>query len=233
MSSARGRVLSGARCGAVAISEVAYDGGSVLAEHRHTHGYVSVLLDGAYTELQGGLPRYCLPGTAIFHAPGEVHADCFLAPGRCVNFAILDDDAEAYAALVDAVRATHPALERAVRASLPGPARGAAHGEPAWLARVLHGFAWTQPIPLSAASALAGTHPTHFARAFHRHVGMTPSAFRRRERMRAASRLLLESSSPLSRIAQECGFSDQSHLTNVFRETSGISPTRYRGAFAR
>lgn len=226
-------VLSGARRGAVTISELAYDEGSVLAEHRHPHGYVSVLLEGAYTELRDGLPRYCAAGTALFHPPGEVHADCFLARGRCLNFAILGDDAGAHTELLDAVRAMHPELERAVHAALPAPAASAARSEPAWLAGVLRDFAWTEPVPLSAASALAGTHPTHFARAFHHHVGVTPSVFRRRERVRAVSRLLLESSAPLSSIAQECGFSDQSHLTNVFRATTGISPKRYRGAFAR
>jgi transcriptional regulator GlxA family with amidase domain len=62
---------------------------------------------------------------------------------------------------------------------------------------------------------------------------MTPGEYRRAARVRAASSLLLESSSPISRIAHECGFSDQSHLTNVFREATGISPRRYRRAFAR
>jgi transcriptional regulator GlxA family with amidase domain len=62
---------------------------------------------------------------------------------------------------------------------------------------------------------------------------MTPGGYRRRERVRAASSLLLHSSAPLSRIALACGFSDQSHLTNVFREATGVSPRCYRRAFAR
>jgi transcriptional regulator GlxA family with amidase domain len=76
-------------------------------------------------------------------------------------------------------------------------------------------------------------HPAHFARAFRRHVGMTPGRYRRRERIRAASVLLLDSGAALTEIADACGFSDQSHLTNVFRETAGVPPNRYRGAFAR
>ena len=35
------------------------------------------------------------------------------------------------------------------------------------------------------------------------------------------------------RIGRIDGFADQSHLSNVFREATGISPRRYRRAFAR
>lgn len=233
MGTARGRVLSAARRGAITISEIAYDGGSVLGSHRHAEPYVSVLLEGAYTELRDGLPHYCAPGTAIGHAPGEEHADYFLARGRCVNFEIRGGGDAGYDALLAAVRATYPQFESAVRSALARPAARVGRPQPRWLAGVLGEFAWTEAIPLSAASKLAGTHPTHFARAFREHVGMTPSTYRRRERVRLVSRLLLESARPLCEIAHECGFSDQSHLTNAFRATAGVSPKRYRSVFAR
>lgn len=233
MSAHRGRLLSELRRDEIAVLDVAYEADSVLGEHRHDRAYVSVLVDGTYTELRDGIPRRCLPGTAIVHAPGEVHADYFAAAGRCVNFepagAALRPEA-----VLRAVAATHPRYEPAVRAALTS---AGGHGEatdvPAWLRVVLREFAWLEPVALEGAAALAGLHPTHFARAFRRHAGMTPGAYRRTQRVRAASSLLLQSSSPLSRIAHECGFADQSHLTNVFREATGISPRRYRRTFAR
>ncbi len=231
MASVRGSVCSKVRCGCVAVSDVAYAQGGVLREHRHERAYVSVLMDGAYTELRDGLPRFCPPGTAIRHAAGEVHADFFVAPGRCVNFD-LDDESVSPEQVLRAVRATYPQLERTIAAALCEGAEPAATA-PAWLQTVLTGFRWIEPVPLAEASELAGMHPAHFARAFRKHVGMTPGRYRRRERVRAVSRLLLDSAAPLSDIAQECGFADQSHLTNVFRETAGLSPKRYRGAFAR
>jgi AraC family transcriptional regulator len=234
MSSAHGRLIGEVRRGNVVVRDLAYDRDSVLREHRHEHAYVSVLVEGAYTELRDGTPRRCTAGTAIFHRPGEQHADAFVAHGRCINFELAAGEPDPESVL-GAVATTHPAYRDAVRAALrahetqPGPARL----RPAWFERVLHEFDWIEPAPLTGAAALAAMHPTHFVRAFRKQLGITPSAYRSRERVRAASRLLLDSPAPLSRIANDCGFWDQSHLTNVFREATGMSPQRYRRAFAR
>jgi AraC family transcriptional regulator len=37
---------------------------------------------------------------------------------------------------------------------------------------------------------------------------------------------------PLAWIAQESGFSDQSHLTSVFRRETGLTPGQFRAALA-
>jgi AraC-like DNA-binding protein len=234
MGTRHGRLLGELHRDAVAVYDIAYDGASVLGEHRHECAYVSVVADGSYTELRDGLPRRCATGTAIFHEPGEVHADYFATEGRCINFEVGCDDAPWQETLLRAVGATHSEHVSAVRAAFDARSEHRVACEaPAWLPAVLRDFTWLEPVSLEGASALAGLHPTHFVRAFRRHTGMTPGAYRKRERVRAASALLLDSASPLSRIAHECGFSDQSHLTNVFREVAGISPRRYRRAFAR
>ncbi|HEY0395476.1 MAG TPA: helix-turn-helix transcriptional regulator [Candidatus Elarobacter sp.] len=230
-----GRILSETLCGTVVVSEIAYADDARLREHRHDRAYVSVLLDGAYTELEADLPRACTPGTAIAHAAHEVHADYFAARGRCVNLKSTQPGPLDRAAMLRAVRATFPLLERSVAALLREAHDGAPEPEPEpdWLRGVLREFGWVEPVRLDGAARLAGMHPAHFARAFRRHIGMTPSRYRRRERVRVASRLLLGSGRSLADVAHECGFTDQSHLTNVFRETAGVTPKRYRAAFAR
>lgn len=234
MGAHRGQLLSELHRHEIAVYDIAYDRDSVLGEHRHERAYVSVVADGSYTELRDGLPRRCVAGTAIFHAPGEVHADYFAAEGRCINFEIGAGTQLRAESLLAAVASTHPQYESSVRAALAGGSEsGAPDDPPAWLAVVLREFGWIDPVPLEGAAMLAGLHPTHFVRAFRKYAGMTPGGYRRSQRVRAASSLLLHSSAPLSRIAHECGFSDQSHLTNVFREATGISPRRYRRAFAR
>jgi AraC family transcriptional regulator len=37
---------------------------------------------------------------------------------------------------------------------------------------------------------------------------------------------------PLAIIAQKAGFTDQSHLTSIFRRKTGVTPGRYRTALA-
>jgi AraC-like DNA-binding protein len=44
--------------------------------------------------------------------------------------------------------------------------------------------------------------------------------------------LLRQTAQPLALIAQEAGFADQSHLTQVFRREIGITPGRFRSALA-
>lgn len=233
MVSRRGRLLGETRLGDVAICDLVYQEGSILDEHRHEQSYLSLVVEGEYTELRDDGPRRCGPGTAILHAPGEIHADVFLAQGRCLNFELTDGGMFPEEAILKAALLVQPAHQPAIRAALQARPDDLGANAPEWLARVTQEFAWIDAVPLNEASRLAGVHPTHFTRAFRKHTGTTPGEYRRRERVRAASKMLLGSSKGLRYVAQDCGFYDQSHLTNVFRETTGISPQLYRRAFAR
>ena len=102
---------------------------------------------------------------------------------------------------------------------------------PAWLHRVIAAFDWVEAVPLREAARLAGVHPAHFARAFARHTGMTPSEYRHEARLRRATELLLRSTDSFVRIALASGFGDQSHFGNAFREAVGLSPSAFQRAF--
>ena len=67
-----------------------------------------------------------------------------------------------------------------------------------------------------------------FSRLFRRYFGRTFSQTRVQSRVDYASELLLQTDKPLKLIALECGFSDQSHLTKVFRRHYRTTPLRYR-----
>jgi AraC family transcriptional regulator len=68
----------------------------------------------------------------------------------------------------------------------------------------------------------------HFARRFREATGTTPHRFVTERRVERAARLLRGSSLPISVIASSCGFSDQSHLTRVFRAHVGATPGEAR-----
>lgn len=65
-------------------------------------------------------------------------------------------------------------------------------------------------------------------RLFRETLHMTPVEYIRACRLRAACRLLAESGTPLSEIAQQCGLGSGSYFGKVFREAYGCTPTEYR-----
>lgn len=85
------------------------------------------------------------------------------------------------------------------------------------------------PIRLSALADVSGVHPDHFARVFGAaHGGVTVGEYVRRLRVEAAAASLATTNEAISTIAYRVGFSDQSHLTRVFKRLMGVTPGRYR-----
>jgi AraC family transcriptional regulator len=79
-------------------------------------------------------------------------------------------------------------------------------------------------------SAIVQLSDGHFSRAFKRSFGIAPHAFVLRRRLELAARLMLESLAPLTDIALRCGFTDQAHLCNQFKQVLGESPAAWRRA---
>jgi AraC-like DNA-binding protein/PAS domain-containing protein len=77
----------------------------------------------------------------------------------------------------------------------------------------------------------AGFSSSQFSRLFKRRFRVTPHQYLRQIRVEAACELLATTDSPLSVVAEKTGFYDQSHMTNCFAQTRGMSPSRYREAF--
>ncbi|WFP64918.1 MULTISPECIES: AraC family transcriptional regulator [unclassified Mesorhizobium] len=77
----------------------------------------------------------------------------------------------------------------------------------------------------------AGLSRQRLIRAFHRRTGMTPHAFLVNRRVDAAKAMLRSGFDPLS-AAMATGFSDQAHLTRIFKARVGVPPGAYRAAFA-
>lgn len=82
-------------------------------------------------------------------------------------------------------------------------------------------------------AALCRLSTSQFHRSFKQSINMTPYAYILRERMRLACELLRETDLPLSHIALDCGMSDQSHLSNVFRRHIGATPFKWRRQYRR
>lgn len=68
----------------------------------------------------------------------------------------------------------------------------------------------------------------HFCRTFKRTFGQTPHAYITARRLERAKSLMLESEEQLSVIALSCGFTDQAHLSKLFRQHTGETPGAWR-----
>jgi AraC-like DNA-binding protein len=74
-----------------------------------------------------------------------------------------------------------------------------------------------------------GLTPRSFGRRFTAQVGLGPKRFARIRRFqRLLGALPADTPPDWARLAVECGFYDQAHLSHEFRELSGVSPTAYR-----
>ena len=69
---------------------------------------------------------------------------------------------------------------------------------------------------------------SHFTRAFKEHFGCCPQQYILEQRVSRAQRLMLTPDCRLCDVAQACGFSDQAHLSRMFRRLVGATPNAWR-----
>lgn len=74
----------------------------------------------------------------------------------------------------------------------------------------------------------AGLHPVYFARAFRRAYGCSPGDYLRQRRVELAISGLCGGTRPLSEVAGNCGFVDQSHMSHALQRAIGLSPLQLR-----
>ena len=86
----------------------------------------------------------------------------------------------------------------------------------------------SQDVRLDDIAEAASLSKFHFARAFTKTTGMAPHRYVMRARVGKVKELLAESELSLAAIADEAGFSDQSHMSKVFKRLTGLTPKTFR-----
>lgn len=87
-------------------------------------------------------------------------------------------------------------------------------------------------VPLRELATSVALSPSQFGRAFRARFGMTPQQYQRRLRVEAACDLLATTDVSIAKVASECGYYDQSHMSNEFRAYKSMPPGAYRARFA-
>ena len=86
----------------------------------------------------------------------------------------------------------------------------------------------TEGLDIGTLATVIGLDPVEFARRFQQTTNQSPYAWFMQLRVERAKVLLANRNRALIDIAQELGFSSQSHFTEAFRRRVGIAPGRWR-----
>ena len=113
------------------------------------------------------------------------------------------------------------------------PGLDAPSASPPWLERVRERIddEFRRHLSLQTLALTANVHRVHLAREFRRRFGCTVGQYIRQRRVELACHRLMASDMPLSSIAFEAGFADQSHFTNTFRRLVGSTPGAFRARY--
>jgi AraC family transcriptional regulator len=241
----------------VLLSELRQPRSRAVPRHQHELAYVTVMLHGDYLEGDRGKLQEVEPLTAVFNPSGVEHVTV-IGPAGASFFTIELRHEHLRQMDVRLPQATHfdrgagkllwPGLrlysdfkrqtaDRLVLEShvleLLGAIASFAAAEksvPRWFLRVkerMHGE-FSDDLTMRDLAGEAGVHPVHLARVFRAIERTTPGDYLQRLRVRAACRLLRQIDCPLAMMAAECGFSDQSHFTRVFRKFTATTPAKFR-----
>jgi AraC family transcriptional regulator len=90
---------------------------------------------------------------------------------------------------------------------------------------------FSENLTLAQVARASGVHPVYLGQAFRQEFGETLGIYLNRIRVRAAAERLANSDLPLSAIALDFGFYDQSHFTRIFRQLTGATPGVFRAGY--
>jgi AraC family transcriptional regulator len=83
-------------------------------------------------------------------------------------------------------------------------------------------------LDLQTLAAESGYSRSHFLRMFEAATGLTPHRYLLQLRLERAQELMRKGSTSLIDIAALCGFSSHAHMSRIFRQLLGVTPSQYR-----
>jgi AraC family transcriptional regulator len=246
----------------VVVNRLVHHKPRALPSHAHQAGFVSLMLEGEYRETAGFTQLGYHPFSCVYHPPGMDHRDEVGQAGVTLLtlefkpelFGAMDFAAVNLRPIID-LSGAQPAwdlmdLYRRIVArqgnqlDLESRAVALAFSIVRSSARVprdlqslrraceyVHAH-FGSNLTLAQVARAAGVHPVYLGQAFRQEFGETLGEYLNRIRVRAAAECLANSDLPLSTIALDLGFYDQSHFTRIFRQLTGATPGMFRADYA-
>ena len=138
------------------------------------------------------------------------------------------DREAAKASITQATHILRSELERHEAVSKPDSSTGELAGWQVLRLRAYVDDHLSETIHVKDLSGIVRRSTAHFCRAFKRTFGQTPHAYVIAQRLDRAKSLMLEGDEQLCVIAVLCGFTDQAHLSKLFRQHMGQTPGAWR-----
>jgi AraC family transcriptional regulator len=246
----------------VVVNRLVHTQARALPSHAHQAGFVSLMLEGEYRETAGFKQFGYQPFSCVYHPPNMDHRDEVGHTGVTLLtlefkpelFDAMDFAAVNLRPIID-LSGNRPAWElmdlyrrisagHASQLDLESRAVALAFSIVRCSARVprdlrslqracefVHAH-FGENLTLAQVAHAAGLHPVYLGQIFRQEFGETLGEYLNRIRVRAAAERLANSDLPLSDIALDFGFYDQSHFTRVFRQLTGATPGMFRADYA-
>ena len=134
-------------------------------------------------------------------------------------------------ASVEHAATTRSVLEQLVARSSPLGADRARRVSPLDSVRTYLKTNMNELVPTEDVARMSGLSEGQVIRTFHYEFGLPPHAYHLRVRLAAACELLTRGVT-IARVANECGFADQSHLSRRFKSVYGVTPATWAAGSA-
>ena len=222
------------------LREFAYAPGLVQPIHVHDYSSISFIVAGELHETSGGTEWKGGAGNVIVKPRDVAHDDIYGRAGARMFTLMLEDDstgpyrwffggppAALFARAIGEWR-TGASIEDVGTDLIASAQSGGLRVRGCARMREIAERIATTDVSVSGLAREISMHPVALARAFRRELGCSLTAYRRRARIRRAIELLTSTRMPLAEIALESGFTDQSHLSRIFRAELGVTPSSFR-----
>jgi AraC family transcriptional regulator len=245
----------------VVVNRLVHTQARALPSHAHQAGFVSLMLEGEYRETAGFSHFGYQPFSCVYHPPGVDHRDEVGQAGvtlltlefkpelfDAIDFAVVNlrpvidlSGRQPAWELMDLYQriSSHPVNDLDIESRAVALAfsivkfsvRAPRDLRSLQRAREYVHAHYAENLTLAQVARAAGVHPVYLGHIFRQEFGETLGEYLNRLRVRAAAGLLADSRLPLSAVAADLGFYDQSHFTRVFRQLTGATPGTFRAEY--